>query len=315
MQRKQIVTWSLVSIFFVYVAYSGVTETGLVAFINYAQQSLFGSYREKVTWLVILIVVTGFLFSLRAIVNRFFGGDKSGMIDQLLYGAYRQSIPSSTKFVPSLKVYLQIATLVVVATWLVAAGLYWYGDQREQQDATANYEPINLSDGAPTHQPKGSHIALQGEVLSDFTVVKTNGGDRPADIDYTFVPIAPRGWEPGQAVTFVLKVRTVADIPRPIPTPRTSEPVNAAADDTTLRVRITDTVPFIATQEFEKMGIPIGEPSYVLTLVRTQYAGPHYAGDDYSIYYLGGGLAFSVLVFLIFGLVGYLVARKARMQV
>lgn len=211
-----------------YSFYGVVTETGPIAWLNHAQQAMFGVYYWKFSMLLlfclvgVLALMVGFVWRM---VTGAPDGDEQSVGSRILFGpkAAPATPPASqepaTTPASQGRMLVQIAILFVVATWTIGFGIYWWYASEQREDARAQYEPIDLSSSAPLRQPRGSHIALQGGVpLDTWLVHKTDSGGTTRE-DYQLVPIASRGWVKGQAVAFVVRIKDRSELQDPIPTP------------------------------------------------------------------------------------------------
>lgn len=271
MSGKDVVTLLIVFGGGGYAVYGSETGTGLGGWLNYAQQAIFGVYDVSLS----LILFLGLVGALAAIA--IFAWDKvSGSRDggeqnvgsRILFG------PKTTSATPPAsqqgRALLQGAIICVVATWTIGFAIYWRYASEQREDASAQYEPIDLSDGAPIHQPRGSHIALQGSVplstaLSVKRSHKTGYGYRASRADYQLVPLGPiasHGLVKGQAVAFVLRIEVEDSIP--------ISPFTQPAATGVLMARIDGPVPGPVALEFERAGVPLGKPNYFLRPVKTK---------------------------------------------
>ncbi len=245
--------------------YGVMTGTGLGGWLNYAQEAIFGWSSTKVS--VVLVVC---LLGVLAVIAEFAWIMASGLqysfeqslTYRLIIGARaaRNTPPASqgetlaATPAPQGRVLLRTAIILIVATWTIGFAIYWWYAAEQRQDASARYELIDLSDGAPMHRPIGSHIALQGGAPINATLVHETRSGGSTRQDYQLVPIASRGWVKGQAVTFVVKVKDRSELPYPI----------------RFMARIDGPVPGPARLEFKKIGVPLGEPNYLLRPVKTR---------------------------------------------
>ena len=246
--------------------YGSVTGTGPFGWLNYAQQAVFGSYSVNVSILLALGVVGVLAVLARVAWESVFGSrdkDEQGIGSRILFGpkAAPATAPASQG-----RTLLQAAIIVVAATWTIGFALYWWYASEQREDASAQYEPLDLSGGAPLTRPRGSHIALRGGVPLDTVLIHRTGSGGSATEDYQLVPIARRGWVRGQPVVFVVKIKGDWELD-PSPTP------SALGNQGTARIlmaRIDGPVPVHAAQEFSKIGVRLDEPNYLLRPVKTR---------------------------------------------
>jgi hypothetical protein len=233
-----------------YGIYGSVTGTGLGGWLNDAQQAILGEYSATLS----MVLAVG-LVGVPAVIVEFIWNMVSGSQDRfeqslayrLLFGAMATPAPPPASHGPATtpasqgRVLFQTALIVVVATWTIGFAIYWWYAAEQREDAGAQYTPIDLSDGAPKHRPRGSHITLRGGVPLDAALVHRTGRGGSTREDYRLVPIASRDWVRGQAVTFVVKTRDRSELQPPIPT-RPSAPGNQATIGV-LMARIDGPVP------------------------------------------------------------------------
>lgn len=266
MSRKDAVTLLIVFGVAGYGFYGGVTGTGPVGWLNYAQQAIFGAYSVKVSVLLAL-VLAGVLAVLASFAwDRVSGSrsDEQSVGSRILFGP--KATPATTPASQG-RVLVQAAIIFIVATWTIGFAIYWWYATEQREDASAQYEPIDLSDGALTHQPQGSHIALRGGVPLNAALVHRTGSGGSTREDYQLVPIASRGWVKGQAVAFVVKIKDRWELQEPIPRPAAQ---GNLATTGVLMARIDGPVPGPVALEFKKIGVPLGEPNYLLHPVTTR---------------------------------------------
>ena len=277
MSRKDVVTLLIILGGGGYGVYGSMTGTGLGGWLNYAQQAIFGEY-----YVVLSVVLAVCVVGVLAVIAEFAWNRVSGSQDgfeqsiayRLLFGAMATPAmpPASqgpaTTLASQGRVLLKSAIIFVVATWTIGFAIYWWYAAEQREDASAQYEPIDLSDGAPMHRPRGSHITLRGGVPLDATLVHETRSGGSTREDYQLVPIASRDWIKGQAVTFVVKIKDRLELQDPIPT-RPSAQGNQATTGV-LMARIDGLVPGPVALEFKKIGVALGEPNYLLRPVKTR---------------------------------------------
>lgn len=250
-----------------YSYHASETGTGPIGWLDYAQRAIFGSYSETGSYLLALFLVFALAALALAVWKKVF---KSRHRDKRGAGP---RIPSGTRATPSAalaprgRMVFLILIFFLAATWAIGFALYWSYATEQRKNASAQYTHIDLGDGAPVRQPLGSHIELRGGVPLDATLVHLVDKH---DLDWQsneFVPIASRGWVKGQAVTFVVKFAGRSEVP----------PTGAAARDHqaitgVIVAQIDGPVPGPVALEFKKIGVPLGEPNYLLRLVEARDA-------------------------------------------
>jgi len=190
-----------------YSYYGSETGTGPIGWLNYAQQAIFGSYSWKGSLLLALCLMGGLVvlveFGWKKVSGSTDDGEQ-GVGSRILFGP--RATPSigtapqkpATSLAAQGKILLQTAVIVVIATWAIGFAVYWSYEAEQREDASAQYEPIDLSDGAPLHQPRGSHIALSGSVQPDAALAHTTESGGTTREDYQLVPISSRGSDPDE---------------------------------------------------------------------------------------------------------------------
>jgi hypothetical protein len=260
-----------------YSFYGSMTGTGPVGWLNYAQQAISGEYSVKLSF-VLAVGLLVVLFAIAEFVWNMLSGSQDGFKQsiayRLLFGARATPATPPASQGPATtpasqgRVLLQTAIIFVVATWTIGFAIYWWYAAEQREDASAQYKPVDLSDGAPMHRPQGSHITLRGGVPLNAALVHETGSGGSTRKDYQLVPIASRDWVKGQAVTFVVKIKNRSELQYPIPT-RPSAQGNQATTGV-LMARIDGPVPGPVALEFKKIGVPLGEPNYLLRPVKTR---------------------------------------------
>ncbi len=256
--------------------YGSMTETGLGGWLNYVQQAIFGEYLVKAS-VILAVGLVGVLAVLAEFAWNRVSGSRNGFEQSIAYRfLFGARAPAATPPAPQRpantpvsqgRMLLQTTAILVVATWTIGFAIYWWYETEQREDASAQYDPIDLSDGAPMHRPPGSHIALRGGVPLDIALVHQTGTRDSAREDYQLVPIASRGWVKGQPVAFVVKTKDRSELQDLIPRP--SARGNQATTGI-LMARIDGPVPGPVTLEFKKIGVPLGDPNYLLRPVKTR---------------------------------------------
>jgi hypothetical protein len=91
--------------------------------------------------------------------------------------------------------------------------------------------------------------------------VKSTGSTRD---EYHLIPIVPAGWQPGEAVHYVLKVTQIADLPgqRPVWPRRAPRP-----EDKILLGRADGGLAVSAAQQFKKSGVAVSDNAVMLAYI------------------------------------------------
>lgn len=257
--------------------YGSKTGTGPVSWLNYAQQAIFGSYDERGSYLLAIIAVGVLVVLVEFAWKKVSGSPDSGeqsIGSRILFGprATPSIAPASQKPATTLaaqgKVLLLTTVIMVIVTWVIGFAIYWSYAAEQREDASAQYEPIDLSDGASLHQPRGSRIALRGGFPLDAALAHTTESMGSTREDYQLVPIASSDWSEGKSVAFVLQIKDRSELEVPVPTRPSAQSDQAATG--VLMARIDGPVPGPVALEFKKIGVTLDEPNYLLRPVKTR---------------------------------------------
>ncbi len=321
MSKKDVATLLIVLGVGGYSYYGSETGTGPIGWMNYAQQAIFGSYDGRFSFLlaicfaVALVAIAEFGWKMVS-GSRDSDTNEQSIASRLLFGPRAaSSIPPvpqnpTAALASQNKVLLQSAGIVVIAIWTIGFAIYWSYAAEQREDAGAQYEQIDLSNGAPLRQPQGSHIALQGGVPLDDALAHTTESLGTTREDYQLVPIAPRTWVKGQAVVFVLKVKDRSELQDPIPTSPSAQ--GKPTTTNSLMARIDGPVPGPVALEFKKIGVTLGEPNYLLHLVNTSDGRVNtVSSEDAFLFYLGFCGLLSAAICAMMGMVWFMRARAA----
>jgi hypothetical protein len=274
--------------------YAVTTETGPIGWLNYAQQSLFGAYSQKLTMLVAIVVSVLVLAPLWRAIDAL--ARRMGIADRLpdvrtLTGA---DVPVTNRGL------LWACVVVIALIWAGGYVIYWWIEHQHREDAAAHYEPVELGRGSAAPTAAGPYLALRGRLLWERTVTLTTSSSSTPE--YTLVPLVVRDWRDGEPVFFVARVdnsnRYLAER-----SSRSGEVILARTDGQ---------VAVPAAQEFAKMKVAVRDATVLLRLVPSEQgvpALPDTAEGDWHVY-LWLALGFSVLYLLMTGVM--LLARQAR---
>jgi hypothetical protein len=236
-----------------------ITETGVVGWINHAQQSLFGAYSLKVSLLVSLFGLLFIGLAAWGLVARLTGGGESAGLASMAELSVAANRPASPKGM------VWTFGVLIAATWLIGFVVYAWLNHQQQADASATYEPLVLADGVPVPPPKSTHLALRGDLLTRHVLAHSSGSGSSQREDFQLLPLAAPGWQPGKPVSFVVKIKGPWELPGAKTWPRPARGAPVPPQD--LMVRLDGDVPVPAAQQFKKMGVPLAEPSYLLHVV------------------------------------------------
>ncbi|MCE9658984.1 MAG: hypothetical protein K8R60_10525 [Burkholderiales bacterium] len=262
--------------------YAAVTETGPIGWINYAQQSVFGAYSQKMTMLIALVasvVVVGPLWwAIDSLARRM---------------GLSEGLPTAAEIsganAPVTNRGLLLSSLVAIPViWIGGYAIWWAIEHQHREDASARYEPLELARGAPVALPANGYVSVHGRLLWQRTVAFTKGsGSTP---EYTLVPLVAKDWRDGEPVPFVTRVdnsnRYLAE--------------RSSRSGSVLLGRTDGAVAVPAAQEFRKMGLPIDAATQLLRLIPSENGAPvvrDTAASDRQIYVW---LALGCSVFYVF---------------
>ena len=282
-----------------FVTYGVVAETGPIGWLNYAQQSVFGAYSRKFSFLVLLsgaFVLLGLgWWIVDAVAERF------GTARRLPAPATLLEVtdpPTTTRGL------IWSCVVVVPLIWAGGYGVYAWAQNEDRADRTARYEPVDLAETAAAPQDK-THLALRGRLLWERTVVRQkNQGSTPEE---TFVPVVGPRWKEGDEVTFIARMG---------PSERSIIERGERRMAGVVLVRTDGAVPVPAAQEFRKMGAPNSDSATLLRVVLSQAGQPEVRDDaesDFRLYLYAAAFC-SVFYVLFIGAVILGQALKARRE-
>ena len=285
----------LIAAYIAVCAYAVVAETGPIGWINYAQQSVFGAYSQKMTMLIAIVASVVVLAPLWWAIDAL--GRRLGVPD-VLPGPAQLAEPAKP---PSAKAFLLSSFVAIPLIFIGGYAIWWYQQHEHQQDAAATYEPLRLVRGAPAPAASGAYVAVSGRLLWERTVSLTKGSSRT--VEYTLVPLVAEGWRDHEPVPYVVRVdnsnRYLAERAT-----RGREAVLGHAEGG---------VAVPAAQEFLKMQVPVADATRQLRLVPSENGAPAVrdsGAEDFQIYLvIATGLSvFYVLIMLV------VVATHANMR-
>lgn len=259
-----------------YLIHGLITDTGLIGWIEYAQQSVIGSYSMKLTVLAAMLV---WLFSILLLLPR---ADR----DAAKSWQQRANAPLSRKGV------LTLCACLIGFVWVGGLAVRWWFVQQETEDYEATYEELRLQPDA-NPAPNSNHIALWGEPLDDAAVTFSQNNTT----SYYLIPVVAAEWHEDQPISFVVKSKTsdLRELPRYDATlrqvVRPTRPVLA---------RLTGVVSVPAAQEFERMGLKLAEPHYLLERIPSvdgKPPAPNLAQAQLAYLCIAGFLTFLIVVF------------------
>jgi hypothetical protein len=287
---------------FAYVVYSAVTGSGLVGWLHYAQQAVFGSYYEKLSFILAAgasFLLSGLLLYLGTLAWPGYFGLK-GIAPGPLAGVPLGAKPAQKSSAQPARVLL-VPAILIPLVWLGGYAVYaWIAHQRAE-DALAQYQAIDLRVPGP-FRPAGSHLALRGGTVPPDLVLAQirDPGKAWQKVEYRLAPIVQRDWKPGEAVSFVLKAEDPADLADLLP-PEPSGAQHGAPpprrpEDSLVFARVGGSVSPAAAAEFRKSGASLADRVYVLERVPAENGLPVDRSTDIRDYFLACGLV-SVILF------------------
>ena len=301
-----------------------VTDTGPAGWINYLQQSIFGSYSMKMT----VLVLTAGVFAIMAFAWRVasIGGDDkpSKVLNALAHGVSRK--PAANLW----RTNALVCAGFIVVTWAIGFGAVWWNNRIDREDSAATYEPTVPSDASPIPTAAGTHVALGGRLLRERTVEFSRGSGSNRTPSYFLVPVVAPGWREGQPTSFVIKVdrlenlaiRRIPPMPMPMPMPMpTGRQVPARLPDEPPPLRwlgrLEGPVPVPAAQEFRKMGVPLADGGQLVRWVPSSEGKPAIQDEsarqvEFATYACAGLTALYLLMFPLMAWSSNRAQRRAR---
>jgi len=278
--------------------YAVVTDTGPIGWFNYAQQSLFGSYSQKLTMLAVIVVSVAVLAPLWALIDA--AARKMGVSEP------NRDVLGVHEPLKLTKTGLLMSSLVAIPLiWIGGYAIYWYYQHEHQTDAAASYEPVRLARGQAAPAASGAYLSVSGRLLWERTVALTKGSSKT--VEYTLVPLVAEGWRDNEPVPFVVRV----------------DPGNRYLAERATRGReavlghAEGAVGVPAAQEFGKMEVPVGDQTRHLRLVPSENGVPRIkdsAAGDWQIYTWGSAGLSVFYVFMMLVVIAAMAnqARKDR---
>lgn len=322
MDRKSLVTLLLVLLGAGVGAYGSFTDTGPVGWLNALQQRLFGSYYGLVSFGLVMAAIALVGGALWDGLARLMGREPDGVVGQVLLGPGRAApppppapgrpivpgedpgaapAPAAAPAAPSAMggTFFAIAVVCSALAWIIGGALYLQKTRAAQEDATATYAAVTLTDGAPLPPGQPTHLALQGIPVPEIQVVHHTDGGSSQREDYSLQPVVGIGWKPGSPVAFILRLDSGHRLPAPDLHPDWS-PRNPR--EVRLLVRRGGPVPTPAVPEFKKMGVPLAADAALVLPVETRDGKPALADTSLDRFFMqalcGGITAISVILSL-----------------
>jgi hypothetical protein len=258
-----------------YVIHGMVTDTGLVGWLEYGQQSLIGVYSMKLTLLCVMVL---WAIPFMALLPR---SDRNAA----------QTLRARANSPVTARGTILVSLVSIVVVWVGGYALRAWFIQQDRQDYEAQYEELRLKPGASV-APTSEHVALWGEPLDDATVSFSQRNTT----SYYLIPVVAPGWQKGQPISIVVKSK-VSDIREPPHfDPETKRIVQAPGP---ILARVSGVVSVPAAQEFSRMGLALSEPHHLLERIQSQQGKPLAPNlEEAQLAYLciAGFLTFFILV-------------------
>lgn len=277
-------------------AYAALADTGPVGWINYAQQSIFGSSSTKVTILVALCVAMVVLVPIWS------------WIDNREYALRLRSSPAVAGTVTATatkprwsnqKIFLFSIPIVIPLIWGMGYAMVRWFEHQQHEDMAATYEPIRLARDQAATVPAGRHLQVAGQLLWQRTVTFQREHSVP---EYFLVPLVAEGWRPGDPVPLVLKV----DGSDKYQAERVSRDHETVLGETGGALSVS------ATQEFAKMRVVATDATLLMRFVPSAKGAPAIA--DAAESYWEGYLVLAGILTAIYLLVMILSTVMLTMQ-
>jgi hypothetical protein len=222
--------------------------------------------------------VGGFLWDTGA---RLLGKPSEGVTAQVLHGPQASKVADTGS--TQGKTFLLIAVGFTALTWLVGVGLYQWKVKGLQEDATAVYQSLELTEGTPVPANLSKHLALCGIPVTELAVIHRTDQSVNRGEDFRFLPVVGVGWKLDHPVSFVVKIDAQHVLPmaqkEPDWTPRNPREVR-------LLVRQDGAIPAPAIAAFKKLQAPLTEGAVLLSLVATEQGKPTLPDTSSDLFFM-----------------------------
>jgi hypothetical protein len=296
--RHELVWTSVVLLLLAYGFYAAFTEAWPIGWINLAQQSVFGAYSIKGSF---LIFICGALLLAALLADVF-----ARVTAHRTSATYQPGtpLPMRAKLGSQAKLLLQVGIGFVAVLWIGGFVASAWFDQRQSADNSAVYRALSLDDGADFTAAEGDHLAVRGNVLTDRTVAHRTGSGSSGRDEYWLLPLVPSNWRAGQPVRLIVKVDYVAQL--------TGLAAGASVERQPLLARVGTALPVTAVSQFDKIGVLLAPGHRVLHVIASSDGKPIRQPTDYfqrMIWICGVG---TVLMLVLFASSAWVVHRRER---
>ncbi len=281
-----------------YGCYAAFIEAWPMSWINLAQQSVFGAYSVKASF---LIFICGALLSVALLADLF-----ARVNARRTSSTYplAKPLPVRAKTPSQAKLLLQVGAGFVVTLWIGGFAAFTWFNQQQHTDNAAEYRALRLDDGADFTAAEGDHLAVRGNVLTNRAVAHRAGSGPSGRNDYWLLPLVPSNWRAGQPARLVVKVDYIAQL--------ADSATGVSLERQPLLVRVGAALPETAVSQFEKTGVPLAPDHHVLHVIASSDGKPVRQGTDFFQHMLWICAVGTVLMLVLFGSSAWIVHRRER---
>jgi len=267
-----------------YILYAWMTYSGLFRWTAEWEMAQFGSYDVEGTFIGLLFLVVGVPALVLARIEKATKARRGS-------ATAAPPRPAAPRQIPA-----RALAFIGLAAILVAAGAAWLGYQKSQQPVA--FEAVNLGDH---RAPQTTHVEITGVAQTGMIVEfeeTINGNKRVSK----YLPLTPPDWQEGQPITYFLKPNIDAyGGPNGY---ETLDPNTPPFQLTQKGVLFSNDLPGAVEAEYEKHGLKLASPSYVLDANESA---------DIEIYWeVAAGAGITALVLLLSAAIMPIAARRAK---
>lgn len=266
---------------------SGITDTGMVAWMSQAQRAWPGLSREN--FRPIGVVLTPLLVTWAAVV----------LGRRLVPGDRRLPGWMSTGWGP----FITVAALLAAFVWSVGMAFYRWSIQADDEQSTAIYARVEAAAADPLAD--GAYVALVGLPIADRTLEQVTVSRRTntQSTNHFLVPVGSPSWCEGQPVRYVVKVLDLEDL-------------RQATTDPSLPLlgRVDGTVPDKVAQALAHSGVPLAKGALLVRLIPSRDGRPLVTDTrdrEWQFAWVGSSIVSAVIVAFVL-LAGWATLRKQR---
>jgi len=248
--------WAYILLAVAYVFYGMVTETGLYGYLMDLSLRLFGSAGQKSTFLVSLVVT---LIPMVA-----------GIVIWAKLGGQGQSAPSATSAPPEasadsvararsgLRATRWIAAAFMVLPWVLGYPAYSWLASQERADAQTVPQALSIEQGFEAPAPSSKFVRLEAQPQLDLTysITKSRAGSTGSGEYY--IPLTAAAWTPKEPLRYFLHFT------------RYGEPTQDDFAGPFIGKVSADALPTPAVKEYERAGIALARPYFVVSRIRLE---------------------------------------------